>query len=135
MNQDAGTPADPRTAMARFRTRLALDRTTLAWIRTALTMATFGFGLVGFFRAVRAQHPTAETIRMHEGAIHFGIGLIVLAIAAMTMAALSHWFTLRKLREGEALELTKWPLAIVLALLLALVSLAGLAGILMETGG
>ena len=50
-------PADPktdlalqRTGMAGFRTQLALDRTTLAWIRTTLTMASFRFGMVGFFR-------------------------------------------------------------------------------------
>jgi putative membrane protein len=127
--------ARERTGMASFRTKLAMDRTTLAWIRSALTMATFGFGLVGFFRALRAQHATAEAIRMHEGAIHFGIGLIVLAIGAMGATALSHWFTLRRLRRGEPLDLTKWPLAIVLALLLALVFLAGLAAILVESGG
>jgi putative membrane protein len=112
VSEESGTPVDARMAMARertgmtsFRTKLAMDRTTLAWIRTALTMATFGFGL------------------------------IVLAIGAMAATALSHWFTLRRLRRGEPLELTKWPLAIVLALLLALVFLAGLAAILVESGG
>ena len=51
---------DPRAALAagrpmfgEYRTQLALDRTTLAWIRTALTFATFGFGMIGFFRALR----------------------------------------------------------------------------------
>lgn len=139
MSKDAHVSVDPHVAMARertsmadVRTKLAMDRTTLAWIRTALTMATFGFGLVGFFRALRAQVPTAEAVRLHEGAIDFGVGLIVLAIGAMTIAALSHWFTLRRLRRGEALELTKWPVAIVLALLLALLSIAGLAAILFD---
>lgn len=49
-----------RTDMAIFRTSLALDRTTLAWIRTTLTMATFGLGMIGFFRTLRQQ---AETLR------------------------------------------------------------------------
>lgn len=58
MNQQATGSANSaltldRTAMAKFRTQLALDRTTLAWIRTTLTMATFGFGTVGFFRTLR----------------------------------------------------------------------------------
>jgi uncharacterized membrane protein YidH (DUF202 family) len=47
--------AHDRTGLAKFRTQLALDRTTLAWIRTALTMATFGFGTVGFFRTLRER--------------------------------------------------------------------------------
>jgi uncharacterized membrane protein YidH (DUF202 family) len=129
------TPAqgDPRVSMARertgwagLRTQLALDRTTLAWIRTSLTMGTFGFGMVGFFRSLRAQAPTTETIRMHQGAIQFGTGLVVLGIVVMAAAGLSHWSTLRRLRRGEPLELTKWPLALVLALLLAILFLAGL---------
>lgn len=36
-----------RTGTAQFQTTLALDRTTLAWIRTTLTIATFGFGMIG----------------------------------------------------------------------------------------
>jgi len=126
-------PGDPRVSMARsrtglaeVRTQLALDRTTLAWIRTSLTMGTFGFGMVGFFRSLRAQAPTAETIRLHQGAIQFGTGLVVLGLCVMTLAGLSHWFTLRKLRTGAPLELAKWPLALVLVLLLAILFLAGL---------
>jgi putative membrane protein len=128
--QASGDPgvsqARPRTGLSEVRTQLALDRTTLAWIRTSLTMGTFGFGMVGFFRALRAQAPTAETVRLHQGAIQFGTGLVVLGICVMALAGLSHWFTLRKLRAGVPLELAKWPLAVVLTLLLAILFLAGL---------
>ena len=85
MTQESGSNPDPRvslaekrTGMARFRTQLALDRTTLTWIGTALTMATFGFGLVGFFRFLRQSNPSVEAIRLHEGAIRFGTSLIIL---------------------------------------------------------
>ena len=85
MSQGTPTSSDPRvdlarerTGMASFRTQLALDRTTLAWVRRTLTMASFGFGLVGFFRSLRGQAPSAETIRLHQGAIRFGLALIVL---------------------------------------------------------
>ncbi len=71
MSDGTPTPGDPRVSMARsrtgmaeVRTQLALDRTTLAWIRTSLTMGTFGFGMLGFFRSLRAQAPNAETIRL-----------------------------------------------------------------------
>lgn len=122
--------AQKRTGMASFRTKLALDRTTLAWIRTSLTMATFGFGMVGFFRSLREKAPTEEAVRLHHAAIQFGTGLVVLGTGAMALAALSHWFTLRRLRMGEPLELARWPLTIVLALLLAILFLAGLWGLL-----
>jgi putative membrane protein len=118
--------ADKQTGMATFRTHLALDRTTLAWIRTTLTMATFGFGMVGFFRSLREQSANAENIRLHEGAIRFGIALVILGIIATVLAGISHWRALARLRRGELPVLTQWPLSIAVA---ALVSILGLVGL------
>jgi len=118
--------AKDRTSFAKFRTQLALDRTTLAWIRTALTMATFGFGTVGFFRSLRLASPNPESIQAHAGAIRLGVGLIVLGIAATVLAAIGHWATLRRLRRNEAPVLSRWPLSLTVAMLLAVVGLASL---------
>jgi putative membrane protein len=117
--------ADP-LGMADFNTKLALDRTTLAWVRTTLTMASFGFGMVAFFRSLQQGSPSAETVRLHQGAIHFGVALIVLGILATMCASLSHWFTLRRLRRGEAPVLSPWPLSITVALLFSIIGLFGL---------
>ena len=116
--------ARDRTGLAKFRTQLALDRTTLAWIRTTLTMATFGFGTVGFFRALREKSPQPESIQLHEGAIRFGFALVFLGIAATVLAGISHWRTLRRLSRNETPVLTQWPLSITLAMLLAIAGLA-----------
>ena len=125
--------ADPRTGLARdrtsfakYRTQLALDRTTLAWVRTALTMATFGFGTVGFFRSLRLASPNPESVQAHAGAIRLGLGLIALGVAAIVLAGIGHWFALRRLRRDEALVLSRWPLSLTVALLLAVVGLASL---------
>ncbi|MBV8267557.1 MAG: DUF202 domain-containing protein [Planctomycetaceae bacterium] len=133
MGQEIPNPTDSlvnqardRTSMANFRTQLALDRTTLAWVRTTLTMASFGFGMVAFFRTIQKQSPTAESVRLHQGAIWMGTALILLGIVAMVLAGLSHWFTLRRLRRGESPVLRQWPLSITVAMLSALVGLAGL---------
>ncbi len=130
MNETAADPratfARDRTDMAKFRTSLALDRTTLAWIRTTLTMATFGFGTVGFFRTLREKSPSAASIHLHEGAILFGISLVVLGIVATVLSGMSHWMDVRRLKRGEALPITQWPLSITLAMLLAIVGLAAL---------
>jgi uncharacterized membrane protein YidH (DUF202 family) len=125
-------PAIDRTALARLRTQLALDRTTLAWIRTTLTMATFGFGMVGFFRSLREKSPTPEAVHLHEAAIRFGVSLIVLGTLATVLAGLSHWFVLRRLRRGAPVVLTQWPLSIVLAMLLSVVGLTSLWTLLMR---
>jgi uncharacterized membrane protein YidH (DUF202 family) len=131
MNQQATSPATVdagagRTGLAKFRTQLALDRTTLAWIRTTLTMATFGFGMVGFFRSLREKSPTPEAVHLHEGAIRFGVSLIVLGTLATVLAGISHWFVLRRLRSDAPVVLTQWPLSIALAMLLAVVGLTSL---------
>ena len=58
--------AQKRTHLASFRTAQALDRTTLAWVRTTLTMASFGLGMIGFFRAVRENNPTPAAEQTHQ---------------------------------------------------------------------
>jgi uncharacterized membrane protein YidH (DUF202 family) len=118
--------AKERTSFAKFRTQLALDRTTLAWIRTALTMATFGFGTVGFFRSLREASPTPESVQLHASAIRFGMALIVLGVAATLLSGITHWRALRRLRRDELPILSSWPLSITVAVLLAIVGLASL---------
>jgi putative membrane protein len=124
---DAGVRlAGQRTSLASFRTQLALDRTTLAWVRTALTMASFGFGMVAFFRSLQEQSPGAEAARLRQGAIGFGLALVVLGLVATVLAGLAHWFTLRRLRRGQLPVLRQWPLSITVAMLFAVICLAGL---------
>jgi uncharacterized membrane protein YidH (DUF202 family) len=123
-------PAGDRMGMAKERIQLALDRTTLAWIRTTLTMATFGFGTVGFFRSLREKSPTPLTVHLQESAIRFGISLIILGIIATVLAGLSHWLTLRRLCRNEAVILTQWPLTITVAMLLAVIGLVSLWNLL-----
>ena len=115
-----------RTTLASLRTGLALDRTALAWVRTTLTMGSFGFGMVGFFRSLRQANPTPDSIRLHEGAIDFGTALILLAAVSTVLAAFSQWCTLRQLRRGQTPNLSQWPLTITIAFLTALLFFAGL---------
>jgi putative membrane protein len=119
-----------RTSLAKFRTQLALDRTALAWIRTALTMATFGFGTVGFFRSLRAMSPTPEAIHLHRSAIAFGTGLVVLGIGATVLSGVSQWLALHRLGRDEAPVLSRWPLSLTVGLLLAILGSAALWSLL-----
>jgi putative membrane protein len=122
--------AGERTNLAKFRVSLALDRTTLAWIRTALTFATFGFGMIGFFRAMRQAIQSEQAALLHQAAIHMGVALVVLGLVATTLAALSHWMTLRRLRRGEQVSISQWPLSIAIALFVAVLGLYALWSLL-----
>lgn len=133
MNQQSSSQVDPRvdfardrTGMAKYRTQLALDRTTLAWIRTTLTMATFGFGMIAYFRSLAEKSPSARSLQLHQGAIKFGATLVVLATVATVFAGVSHWFSLRRLRRDQDVVLSQWPVSIAVAMLLAILGLGGL---------
>ena len=128
MTQDA-TPPD-RTELAKFRTSLALDRTTLAWIRTTLTMATFGFGMIGFFRTLDEKAQNEKSQALHQAAIHFGMALVVLGLLATILSGVSHWVNLKKVRQDESIAISKWPLSITIALLLAILGFVGLWALL-----
>jgi putative membrane protein len=91
-----------------------------------LTFATFGFGMVGFFRATVQATQTEQAVRLHQAAIHMGVALIVIGLVSTILAALSHWMTLRRLRRGEELSVTQWPLTIVIAVLVSLLGLYAL---------
>jgi len=127
------TNADPRvgfaqrrTELATFRTAQALDRTTLAWVRTTLTMGSFGFGMIGFFRALHAQTATPEAARLHHAAIRFGELLVLMGILATLLAGFSHWNTLRRMERGEQPKASRWPLSITVAVFVAVLGMAGL---------
>jgi putative membrane protein len=89
-------------------------------------MSSFGLGMIGFFRSLRQQAETPESIHMHQTAIHFGVALVLIGVAATVFVAISHHRNLRKLRRGETPAPGLWPLSITIAILLALLALAGL---------
>jgi putative membrane protein len=118
--------ARERSNFAKYRTALALDRTTLAWIRTSLTFATFGFGMVGFFRAMEQMTHSEQAVRLHQAAIHMGVALIVIGLGATILASISHWMILRRLRRGDQPAIAQWPLTITIAVFLSILGLYAL---------
>jgi hypothetical protein len=82
--------------------------------------------MVAFFRSSELQTPNEHTARLYHGAVRIGTSLLILGIVTMVIAGVAHWITLRKLRQGHPLGLTVWPLSITLAMLSAVVGLAGL---------
>jgi inner membrane protein YidH len=114
------------TGQQQYQVKLALDRTMLAWIRTTLAMASFGFALVAFFRALRYLVKDPQAARLHVGAIRYGEALLILGTTAMVLAAVSYARGLNMVRRGEMPAMRPWSLSIILGVVLALLALTGI---------
>ena len=75
--------------------------------------------------ARRGAQGTCPKGQYYPTPLAFGTGLLVLGCSLMAVAGLSHWSALRRLRAGQPLESEKWPLTMVLALLLTVLFATG----------
>jgi uncharacterized membrane protein YidH (DUF202 family) len=86
--------------------------------------------MVGFFRTVQQMANTAESAKLHQAAIHMGVALILIGVIGLLSAAAAHLFTLGKLRRGETLPLSTWPLTVAISVLVSILGLYGLWSVL-----
>jgi putative membrane protein len=109
-------PDDPRV-------RFAAERTFLAWIRTGLAMMGFGFVVArfGMFLRELAAARGAEVPHSPGLSVWVGSALIVLGVVVNVVTAIQHVRVLARLRQGLPLEPNRWPLAVVVAILLSII--------------
>src|SRR6187402_3899073 len=100
------------TKLAIERTRLAHERTLMAWVRTATSLISFGFTIYKFFEYLRESQgaPARSTIGPRE----FAVLMIGIGIAAMVLATIGHYRSMRALRI-EYGALIPYSLATVIA--------------------
>lgn len=121
------TPEDPRV-------RLAAERTFLAWIRTGLAMMGFGFIVARFgmflreLAAVRGT-PVPRSLGL---SVWVGSALIMLGVVVNLVTASRHSRLLARLRNGMPMEPERWPLAIMVAVMLAAIGLLMTAYLIMS---
>lgn len=105
------------------RVRLAGERTLLAWIRTGLALMGFGFVVARFGLFLReiaaAGHPPAPPIL--GPSLWIGTALVLLGVMVNLFAAVQHATFLRRLERGEPYQPPRWPLGIVVCIVLAAV--------------
>jgi len=81
---DTGTElAMRRTGMSFQRTRMSADRTLMAVIRTSLSLIGFGFTIYQFLGRLNFANSV-------DAARNFGVSLVVLGIAMITMGIIYH---------------------------------------------
>ena len=90
-----------RTGMSFQRTRMSADRTLMSVIRTSLSLISFGFTIYQLFQKLFEQ----GVVQRAQAARNFGIALVALGIAMLTIGIVYHLQFMVGLRtERKALK-------------------------------
>jgi putative membrane protein len=127
--EKSATKPDTSTDLGIDRTRLSYDRTLLAWIRTATSLITFGFAIQQFFRIARFGEAESKGI---IGPHVFGLAMIIIGVLALLLATLDHRWRMLALQARLPAKEPYRSSASMLAALVALLRLLGLASMLLR---
>jgi putative membrane protein len=122
------TKPDPRTDLARVRTRLAAERTLDAWVRTALSMISFGFTIAKFLE----DFEKGRNVLTPHAPRNFGLALVILGILSLAAAVYQHVALLKAL--GEHPFRRPVSLATIVAMLVVLLGVLALLSIATNLG-
>lgn len=117
------------TVLAVERTRLASERTMMSWIRTAISLITLGFTIYKFFQ-YRQQMQGQPITEGFFSSRDFGMMMIASGVIALMIAIFGHERDMRRMRKRYGTVSVSF--ASVLASLIALLGLLGLAEILLQ---
>src|SRR5436190_13939204 len=129
-----------RTGMSFQRTRLSAERTLMSVVRTSLSMISFGFTIFSFFATLQRD----QLLRRAHAPRNFGLALIMLGVAILTVGIAYHVQFMRQLRhersamaeEGLIRGHTDFPVSytLIVAVLLLLVGLTAIAAVVFDFG-
>lgn len=116
-----------RNELARERNRAAADRTLLAWIRTALSLIGFGFGIDRIVNVVNANAHVSMGLT-----VIVGLSFMALGVYSVVGATSEYRRELTLLAQARYSYQERRPLALSVAVVLALIGAVGFIGILVQ---
>jgi putative membrane protein len=129
-----------RTGMSFQRTRLSAERTLMSVVRTSLSMISFGFTIYSFFGRLQEEN----VLQRAHAPRNFGLALIILGVAILTVGIAYHLAFMRELRRERALlaqeglirARTEFPVSytLIVAVLLLLLGLTAIADAVFNFG-
>ena len=129
-----------RTGMSFQRTRMSADRTLMSVIRTSLSLISFGFTIYQVFEKLRE----AGTLTHAAASRNFGVALVALGIAMLTIGIIYHVQFMVGLREerkamtaaGLVHGESKFPpsLTLITAVILLLIGIAVIVSMVFRVG-
>jgi putative membrane protein len=116
-------PPNFQTELAKERNHVAANRTLLAWIRVSIALIGIGFGINDIVLRLLGgnyEHPLMEFTRL------FSLAMIALGIFSVSLAVLDYQGEISRLRQSDYAYTPRFPLGLMVAGMLVVISLGAL---------
>ena len=119
--------------LAKERNREAADRTLMAWVRTSISLFGFGFAIAKSYEYIETDYmeETGRVLDTLHTPLIFGIGFIVLGMVGIFAGVIQYGRILKRIKSDQFTYIEPWPLPKIVAVLLLLIGMFGLAAILL----
>ena len=126
--------AEIRNELAKMRNRDAADRTLMAWIRTRLSLIGFGFGIDKIVDAM-ARSQIGQSPNLMTNVRIFGLSFIGIGVFSLLVASILHRREVKSIDRKDYRYRAPFPLALLVAVLVALIGLFTFFSILIRVLG
>jgi putative membrane protein len=132
MNQNAAKTS-LTNELAKERNRKADDRTLMAWIRTAISLIGFGFAIAKSYEYIETDYmeETGRALDALHTPVIFGVSFIVLGMLGIFGGVIQYGRNIKRINSDQFTYIEPWPLPKILAILLLVIAVFGLAAILL----
>lgn len=113
-----------QTELAKERNHMAANRTLLAWIRVSIALIGIGFGVNDI--VLRLWSGNDENHYLMKFTRLFSLSMIALGVFSVSVSALDYRAEIKRLRQSDYAYTPRFPLGLMVAGMLVIISLGAL---------